>query len=765
MGEKMAGTKKIKEERVQETAPDDSRAQARLREQRLEITGVLLMGIALLALISLFFDSEGFIAEILKRGLHFMFGKRGAIIPVLFCGVAGWYLLRWREGIRSARHIVALIFLFLWALVVMHFFSGVSLADKNPEAATEGGGVVGHYLAFGLLNLFGKFGTGVFIFIWLMVATILALNRPLVEVIFGFGSKIKIHRKTASRDVKIDAGKPLAIHPTEYQIPEIEPQAPAGTVDNVIPISSKKKQESQILSTLHNMLKEKDNPVKEKDTVVKENDKEKGKEKPEVKPPEVVPKIPLTLGALKLPDVNLIGPSNRPKKGVRLFDQSRQLEETLASFGVQAKVIDVHYGPVITRYDLQPAPGVKVSKIVNLTDDLALALAAKGLRLEAPIPGKAAIGIEVPNHETQIVTFRDMLDSEVFWNSGKLNIALGVDIGGEVVAADLKKMPHLLVAGATGSGKSVCINTIIMSILYKAFPSEVRMIMIDPKMVELSMYNGIPHLMSPVVTEAKKAAGALKLVVDEMERRYRLFAEARVRDLEKYNFLMSGDQVLPVIIVIIDELADLMMIAPVEVEDSICRLAQMARATGIHLVVATQRPSVDVITGLIKANIPSRIAFAVSSQIDSRTILDSQGAERLLGQGDMLFSPVGAMKPRRIQGAFVTEKEIEAVIKHWKAQGEPKYQEQFVNIPEKKDVVTAEEDDLFWDAVRIIVENGQASASILQRRLRVGYTRAARLVDMMEAKGMVGAYEGSKPREVYITARQVEEIKKRNQVQ
>ena len=302
-----------------------------------------------------------------------------------------------------------------------------------------------------------------------------------------------------------------------------------------------------------------------------------------------------------------------------------------------------------------------------------------------------------------------------------------------------------------------------MSILYKAFPNEVKFIMIDPKMVELSMYNGIPHLMAPVVTEAKKASGVLKVVVDEMERRYKLFAENRVRDLEKYNEQVPEEEALPLIVVIIDELADLMMVAPVEVEDAICRLAQMARATGIHLVVATQRPSVDVITGLIKANIPSRIAFAVSSQIDSRTILDSAGAERLLGRGDMLFSPVGSMKPRRVQGALVTEKEIEAVIKHWKEQGEPKYQEQFVNIPEKNEsFAKEEEDELFWDAVRIVVENGQASASILQRRLRVGYARAARLVDMMEAKGMVGPYEGSKPREVYITARQMDEIKKRS---
>jgi DNA segregation ATPase FtsK/SpoIIIE, S-DNA-T family len=425
-------------------------------------------------------------------------------------------------------------------------------------------------------------------------------------------------------------------------------------------------------------------------------------------------------------------------------------------------VIEVHHGPVVTRYDLQPAPGVQVRRIVSLTDDLALALAARGLRLEAPIPGKAAIGVEVPNPEPQIVTCRDVLDTKTFWNSSKLGFVLGRDIGGEVVVADLTRMPHLLIAGATGSGKSVCVNSLIMSILFKAFPDEVKLIMIDPKMVELSMYNGIPHLLAPVVTEAKRAAGVLKLVVDEMDRRYKLFADARIRDLAKYNEqLPDGDGALPYIVVIIDELADLMMVAPVEVEDSICRLAQMARATGIHLVVATQRPSVDVITGLIKANIPSRIAFAVSSQIDSRTILDGAGAERLLGRGDMLFSPGGAMKPTRIQGALVSEKEIEAVIKHWKGQGEPKYEEQFTRIPEAREHFTPDQDELFWDAARIVTEHGQASASILQRRLRVGYTRAARLVDMLEAKGLVGPYEGSKPREVYVTLRQLEELRQR----
>ncbi len=741
MVKNVARTKKIPEELENESVPEDSR----LIEQRFEITGVLLLGVALLSLVSLFSNGAGFVGDILKEGLHYVFGRRGAIIPVLFCGVVGWYLLRWRHGIRSVMHFISLALLFLWALVVMHFFSGIAITANSWNSAPDGGGVVGHFIALNLLHLFGKFGSGVFVFIWLAITIILALDRPLTEVLFGFGNRVKIRRKPAALEEKKD-DKPVMIHPVEFHLPEMEEMPSAKSAGKVVQFSPSKKQESNVLATLHSMLKEKNT------------------EKHQVATPETIEKPELRKGNYKLPDPNLIGGSNRQKKGARFLDQSHQLEEALASFGVQAKVIDIHYGPVITRYDLQPAPGVKVSRIVNLTDDIALALAAKGLRLEAPIPGKAAIGIEVPNHETQIVTLRDMLDSKNFWNSGKLSVALGVDIGGEVVMADLKKMPHLLVAGATGSGKSVCINTLIMSILYKAFPSEVKFIMIDPKMVELSMYNGIPHLMAPVVTEARKASGVLKLVVDEMERRYKLFAEARVRDLEKYNATVTEEQLLPVIVVIIDELADLMMIAPVEVEDAICRLAQMARATGIHLVVATQRPSVDVITGLIKANIPSRIAFAVSSQIDSRTILDSVGAERLLGQGDMLFSPVGAMKPRRIQGALVTEREIEAVIKHWKLQGTPTYQEQFVNIPEKKEAGTApDEDDLFWDAVRIVVEYGQASASVLQRRLRVGYTRAARLVDMMESKGMIGSYEGSKPREVYITARQMEELKKRNQ--
>jgi S-DNA-T family DNA segregation ATPase FtsK/SpoIIIE len=730
----------------QEEQQDD-----RLAEQRTEIIGVLFLGLALLSLTAIYLNGAGFIGEILKRGLYYIFGHGGAIIPVIFIAVVGWMLLAWRRGVRLTKHFIALIMLFLWALLIMHFFSGVTISQATWDQADQGGGIIGHFLTLALLRLFGKFGTGIFMFIWLVIVAILALDRPLLEFL-----KNPVKRGSRSQpiepepDVEEEPVKPRLTSGSVFSGQEYKTNE-SKTPANVIPFPPKEERSGSVITSLQNMLKEKE--------------KAKGEKKVKITTEPITEPIvrpPLKAGSYRLPDISLVGlpTAARQKKGTKIVDQSRKLEETLASFGIQVKVIDVHYGPVITRYDLQPAPGVKVSRVVNLADDLALALAARGLRLEAPIPGKAAIGVEVPNQEAQIVTFRDILDAKTFWNSSRLCVGLGMDIAGEVVLADLSKMPHLLVAGATGSGKSVCINTLIMSILYKAYPDEVKFIMIDPKMVELSMYNGIPHLMAPVVTEAKKAAGILKVVVNEMERRYKLFAEARVRDLDKYNAQAAETEILPYIVVIIDELADLMMLAPVEVEDCICRLAQMARATGIHLVVATQRPSVDVITGLIKANISSRIAFAVSSQVDSRTILDSQGAERLLGRGDMLFSPIGSMKPRRVQGALVNEKEIEAVIGHWKNQGEPKYQEHFVNIPDPKETVLEAEDELLWEAVRIIIDYGSASASILQRRLKIGYTRAARLVDQMEAKGMIGPYEGSKPREVYITARQLEEIRK-----
>lgn len=468
----------------------------------------------------------------------------------------------------------------------------------------------------------------------------------------------------------------------------------------------------------------------------------------------------------KLPSFRLLAKPQNVGKGMGQKDYmqtARKLEATLESFGVRAKVLEVVRGPAVTRYEIQPDIGVKVSRIVSLTDDIALALAAKDIRMEAPIPGKSAIGIEVPNNEVSIVTMREVMETTVFQEStSNLSIAFGRDIAGQTIVGNLAKMPHLLVAGATGSGKSVCINGIITSILYKAKPDEVKFLMVDPKMVELNVYNGIPHLLAPVVTDPKRASLALKKIVVEMEKRYELFSKSGTRNIEGYNNLMKDnpDAFLPYIVVIVDELADLMMVAAGDVEDAIARLAQMARAAGIHLIIATQRPSVDVITGVIKANIPSRIAFGVSSQVDSRTILDMGGAEKLLGRGDMLFMPMGASKPVRVQGAFMSDQEVENIVNYVREQGEAQYDETLV--PEVEEVsADADEmlDELYDQAVNIILEAKQASVSLLQRRMRIGYTRAARLIDSMEARGVIGPYEGSKPREVLISMEQYQQNK------
>lgn len=448
------------------------------------------------------------------------------------------------------------------------------------------------------------------------------------------------------------------------------------------------------------------------------------------------------------------------------LEGAKKLEETLLSFGVSAKVVNVTRGPTVTRYELQPSAGVKVSRIVNLSDDIALNLAAPGIRIEAPIPGKAAIGIEVPNREINMVRLREVLESAEFArHPSKIAFAAGKDISGEPVIADISKMPHLLIAGATGSGKSVCINCLIMSILYKSSPDEVKLLLIDPKVVELGVYNGIPHLLIPVVTDPKKAAGALNWAVQEMVNRYKLFAEKNVRDIKGYNALVSrtdDEPVMPQIVIIIDELADLMMVAPNEVEDAICRLAQMARAAGMHLVLATQRPSVDVITGVIKANIPSRISFAVSSQVDSRTILDMAGAEKLLGRGDMLMHPVGKPKPVRIQGANITDAEIERVVEYIKAQGDAEYDDEIIeeiNSDDKPDTSDdGDNDELLPQAIDLVIDAGQASVSFIQRKFRVGYARAGRIIDQMEARGIISGHEGSKPRQVLITKQQWHEM-------
>ncbi len=459
-----------------------------------------------------------------------------------------------------------------------------------------------------------------------------------------------------------------------------------------------------------------------------------------------------------LPPLELLKEETNPQQTEdksEYIEMAKLLEETLNNFNVDAKVVSVKRGPSITMFEVQPSPGVKVSKIVGLSDDIALNLATSHVRI-APIPGKVAIGIEVPNKVTSMVTFKEVITSADFKKQkSKLTIGLGKDISGNAIIGDLANMPHLLIAGATGSGKSVCVNTIISSILFNARPDEVKFLMIDPKVVELSNYNGIPHLILPVVTDAKKASIALNWAVNEMTRRYKLFAEQVVRDMKSYNKKaeLNNLEIMPQIVVIIDELADLMMVAPNVVEDAICRLAQMARAAGIHLIVATQRPSVDVITGLIKANIPSRIAFSVSSSIDSRTIIDMGGAEKLLGKGDMLYYPVGASKPKRAQGAFMSDEEVEALVNYIKNQNhEVTYNEEILDDVQSANMNMDDVDEYLEDAIAFVVETGQASASLMQRRFRVGYNRAARLVDSMEERGIIGPTRGSKPREVLISA-------------
>lgn len=473
----------------------------------------------------------------------------------------------------------------------------------------------------------------------------------------------------------------------------------------------------------------------------------------------------------KKPSINLLNKpvlKNKSNLNADLKQKAMKLEQTLQNFHVDARVVQVTQGPAITRYEIQPNIGVKVSSIVRLADDIALNLEAKSIRIEAPIPGKAAVGIEVENDKINMVTLREIIDSNEFKEAkSKITFAVGKDIAGKAIVADLKSMPHLLIAGSTGSGKSVCINSIITSILYKADPDEVKLVLIDPKVVELGNYNGIPHLLIPVVTEPAKAAAALNWAVAEMTDRYKKFAETGVRDLESYNesVRLNGDLdlVMPQVVIIIDELADLMMAAPSQVEESICRLAQMARAAGMHLIVATQRPSVDIITGVIKANIPSRIAFAVSSQFDSRTILDMSGAEKLVGKGDMLFNPLGMGKPVRVQGTFVSDKEVHDVIEHVKSQVEEvEYSGDVLNTIEKGNIQTDKDDDgdeLLADAIECVVRAKAASVSMLQRRFRIGYNRAARIVDMMEARGIVGPQDGSRPRQVLISEEEFDEMK------
>ncbi len=754
----------------------------RKQNRKNEYIGVFIIGLGLFAILSIYTSSAGIVGIYFDKILKGLFGIIAYVMPLFIILVGILIIMAHYKNVNRTKLglslfsiilIFQLIHLFyineletrgLWFFIIDSYNKGIDI---------RGTGALFSPMVYIIYKLFGYLGSFLFLITLLIIDILLLTNLSLKQLGTSLYSNIKMKISTKRKAKKA------------HKIEEKEAISKAFEGETIELDSFSKEQADPVpLKDAFEGYTEKSS-ADEIETDIKiiefnsEDDKieEKSKKKPslpssEDNKAEVIdistPDKTIDVINYSFPPIELLKKpeSSRESKisSSRLKSNAKLLEDTLASFGISAKVLQVSRGPAITRYELQPAPGVKVSRIVNLADDIALNLAAAGIRIEAPIPGKAAVGVEVPNKNISPVLLREVLESKAFLNHpSKLSFALGKDIAGKAIVADIAKMPHLLVAGATGSGKSVCINSLIVSILYKASPEDVKLILIDPKVVELNHFNGIPHLLIPVVTDPKKAAGALNWAVQEMTNRYKLFADKGVKDLHSYNEKIkeSEESKLPQIIVIIDELADLMMVAPGEVEDAICRLAQMARAAGIHLVIATQRPSVDVITGLIKANIPSRIAFAVSSHADSRTILDMGGAEKLLGRGDMLFYPVGASKPVRVQGCFVSENEVDAVVNHIKASYQtPSYDMDVIEeiAADKEKQVDDDYDELLPDAIEIVIDAGQASISMLQRRLRVGYARAARMIDEMEARGIVSGFEGSKPRKVLITREEFEEL-------
>ena len=656
------------------------------------------------------------------------------------------------------------------------FLDTVTRAYEQGKTDDKVGGVIGAIGAIPLTKLLGKVGASILV---------LGVELILIILIFNINPIVVIRVRLAEREERKLAEEKERIKeerkkPTVMKVEENEDKKETRREKRLREKEEQRRAALELDDQITINLNDdgKSSKKKASEGYIEENLFKKEQEQKQEKVKEVLQlEHALTVEDehYEFPPVQLL--SEGEKKSVKggkkaVTDTAAKLQKTLYSFGVSAKVENVSVGPAITRYELKPAEGVRVSKIANLADDIALNLAAETIRIEAPIPGKQAVGIEIPNKENEIVHLRDIIDCPKFIeHKSKLAFALGKDVAGEEVVTDIAKMPHVLIAGATGSGKSVCINTLIASIIYKAKPSEVKLVMVDPKVVELSVYNGIPHLLIPVVTDPKKAAGALAWAVQEMENRYSLFASKNVRDIKGYNEELDKEgstEKLPQIVIIIDELADLMMVSSKEVEDSICRLAQKARAAGMHLVIATQRPSVDVITGIIKANIPSRISFAVSSQVDSRTILDMAGAEKLLGKGDMLFYPAGAAKPTRVQGAFISDKEVEKVVDFVKANGEATYNDDILEQIEKanstdKEIEEQENDDdtdpLLMEAIEVVVETGQASTSFIQRRFKVGYARAGRIIDQMEERGIISGFQGSKPREVLMSKERWQELK------
>jgi S-DNA-T family DNA segregation ATPase FtsK/SpoIIIE len=716
-----------------------------------DIRGLVYITLGILSLFSMLSSSSsGIIGQFTKKILVAVFGFGSYILPFFIIFIGFCYILKKGKINFSKKFYGMLLFfintLLLTQMMVMYtYYEGESIKNGISKIyhSTDmiHGGIISFIIDIPLYKLFGAAGCYVIFIALYIISLIMIWEFSLYDIIMKFKPNLQRIKK-AKENVKAE-------------------QESEAVNENLVAYDSEKegyiKKVSNKLKIIDFM---KSNDIVEEPAerrVTEDNSKELINKELEAQINQVsnVESLKYVSPSSELLNINNLSKLNKEDKR-ELINSASKLEETLNSFGVEAKVVQVTKGPSVTRFEIQPNAGVKVSKIVNLSDDIALSLAASGVRIEAPIPGKSAVGIEVPNRELTPVYLREVIESQEFINPNKnLSFCLGKDIAGNCVVSDLTKMPHMLIAGATGSGKSVCINTLIISLLYKYSPEDVKLLMIDPKVVELSVYNGIPHLLIPVVTDPKKAAAALNWAVNEMTRRYKLFAENNVRNIEGYNDLVNKGRVqdkLPWIIVIVDELADLMMVCPNDVEDYIGRLAQMARASGMHLVIATQRPSVDVITGVIKANIPSRISFAVSSQIDSRTILDTAGAEKLLGKGDMLFYPVGESKPIRIQGAFISEEEVEKVVSSIKDQKtELEYSSEILDeMDNSEDGYSEELDGLLNEAVKIVAEIGQASTSLLQRRLRIGYNRAARIIEQMEQLGIISGRDGSKPRQVLI---------------
>ena len=730
----------------------------------------------------------GFLGILMANVFRFLVGNTYVVMAVLLViyGVLLLFMGKDPKFKRKTIWIGGLIFYFSFLLFIeIGLFKQINrdtaimsltwqkiYADIKANQITQsvGGGMVGATLYSGTYFLVSKFGSYVISFTGMAIGALLFFNVGLNDVIekmrtWGGSAAESMDEKKQQMNERQEEKKKLKLEKekkklSENKVRELSPGEILAkeSTDTFVEVPTEQ-MTLEIDSYQDNYNKQQvartaPTPKKQVEEELVENEKPLDFEIPdEVENVDYI-----------LPGIDLLNeiPLTDQSKEYKLVEKNVQvLERTFDSFGVDAKVVRASLGPSVTKFEIQPAVGVKVSKIVGLTDDLALALAAKDIRMEAPIPGKSLIGIEVPNQTTSMVSFRDVIESQESDPDKLLEVPLGRSISVDVMSADLTKMPHLLIAGSTGSGKSVCINGIISCLLMKAKPNEVKLMMIDPKMVELNVYNGIPHLLTPVVTNPRKAAQALQKVVEEMERRYELFAGFGVRNMNGYNDMVkrhnqeTGESkaLLPYIVVIVDELADLMMVASNEVEDAIIRLAQMARAAGIHMILATQRPSVDVITGIIKANVPSRIAFAVSSGIDSRTIIDSNGAEKLLGRGDMLFVPMGENKPIRVQGAFISDQEVENIVEFVTSQQEADYQEHM--MPDEVETQTggsgADVDEHFEEAKALIIEMQTASISLLQRRFRIGYNRAARLIDELEEHGVVGPSEGSKPRKVLMT--------------